>query len=470
MTTDENAAQALAPQLAAAVIGLRFGDIPESVRSTAKTHLLDALGLALASTGMDYGHAVHQAATRLGAGDESRVLGFGTPLPAASAALANGTLIHGLDFDDTHIGAIYHPTAPALAAALAVGDAERADGESFLLAYIIGLEVGCRIAAAGAGKFHARGFHPTGIAGTFAAACVAAKLRGASAETLTNALGLCGSQAAGILELHESWLKRMHPGWAAHSGIIAVTLAEAGFRGPATVFEGAGGLFASHLGETVDAQALGLHDLGARWMTLDIALKPYPCCHFTHAFADAALALLDELGSDRISPEQIDHIDCPIAPALIPLVAEPHERKIAPTTIYDALFSVQYVVASVLAGRSVDLTTFYDLPLDEPLTLAIANKIRCIPDSNTDFPAHFSGAVTAHLTDGRVLHHAITDSLGTSQNPLSDTAVITKFLDNTRRAIPESRGPHLIKLVDELENLDDISALLAAAVIPTPPH
>ncbi len=168
----------LAGQLAAAVQALTLADVPAPVLAVAKAHLLDGLGLALASTGMDFGQAVHQAGTRLGSGDDSRVLGFGTPLPAASTALVDGTLIHGLDFDDTHIGAIYHATAPALAAALAVGEAEHADGATVLLAYVVGLEVGCRLAAAGAGRFHARGFHPTGIAGTFAAACVTAKIRG----------------------------------------------------------------------------------------------------------------------------------------------------------------------------------------------------------------------------------------------------------------------------------------------------
>lgn len=337
--TDTTTTSTFAEQLAATVETLTWADVPEHARVVAKHHVLDALGTALAATGMDFGQSVHQAGVRLGAGQESHVLGFGTPLPAPSSALVNGTLMHGLDFDDTHIGAIYHATAPALAAALAVGEAEHADGATVMLAYVIGLEVGCRLAAAGAGKFHARGFHPTGVAGTFAAACVTAKIRGDSAETLTNALGLCGSQAAGILQLHESWLKRMHPGWAAHSGIIAATLAEAGFRGPATVFEGPRGLYATHIGEIPSAAEVGLDDLGQRWMTADIALKPYPCCHLIHAFADAAFGLLDELGVDRLAPQDVERIECPTTPALVGLT-QPAEQKAAPGTIYDALFSV----------------------------------------------------------------------------------------------------------------------------------
>ncbi|MGI8677469.1 MAG: MmgE/PrpD family protein [Jatrophihabitans sp.] len=466
--TGHSTTPALAAQLASTVVALQWSDVPDHVRAVAKAHLLDALGLALASTGMDYGHAVHQAGARLGEGTESRVLGFGTPLPAASAALVNGTLIHGLDFDDTHIGAIYHASAPALAAALAVGEAEHASGEAVLLAYIAGLEVGCRLAAAGAGKFHARGFHPTGIAGTFAAACVTAKIRGDSAATLTSALGLCGSQAAGILELHESWLKRMHPGWAAHSGIVAATLAEAGFRGPATVFEGAGGLYMSHLGETVTADNLGLDTLGSRWMTADIALKPYPCCHFTHAFADAAIGLLAELGTDRLAPEDVERIECPTAAALIPLVTEPHERKIAPTTIYDALFSVQYVVASSLVGRKINLATFYDQPLDEPTTLAMAAKVTCAPDPGADFPAHFPGEVALHLRDGRALRRVVLDSHGTSQDPMPDDEVLAKFLSTASRCVPNAQARQIAKLVHDLEDVADIADLVDACTADEP--
>jgi len=466
--TTHSSTTSLSAALAETVTSITLDNIPAPVLAVARAHLLDAVGLAIASTGMDYGHAVHEAGSRLGSVSDSRVLGFGTPMPAASAALVDGTLIHGLDFDDTHIGAIYHATAPALAAALTVGEAEHADGATVLLAYIIGVEVGCRLAAAGAGKFHARGFHPTGIAGTFAAACVTAKIRNLSAATLTSALGLCGSQAAGILELHESWLKWMHPGWAAHSGIIAATLADAGFRGPATVLEGPAGLYASHVGERPNAEALGLDDLGVRWMTAEVALKPYPCCHFTHAFADAAFSLLDELGTDHVTADQVDSIVCPTAPALLPMVAEPPERKTAPTTIYDALFSIQYVVACALVGRGVGLGTFYDEPLDQPHVLAMAAKVTCEPDAGTDFPAHFPGEVVLHLTDGRTLRRQVAASHGTPDDPMNDTEVLAKFTTNATRRLPASQAAHIADLVARLETLPTITGLIDACIVSLP--
>ena len=442
---------------------LTLGDVPEPVRALARSHLLDGLGTALAATNLDFGRSIHDTAKQLGHGDESHVIGFGTAMPASSAALANGTLIHGLDFDDTHIGAIYHATAPSLAATLAVAEEQGTDGESALLAYILGLEIGCRVARVGAGRFHDRGFHPTGIAGAFAAAVVAGRLRRQSIGTIVNALGLCGSQGAGILEVRESWLKRFHPGWAAHAGLIASTAAGAGFLGPASVFEGPRGLFASHLGEAPEVSELGLDDLGSRWMTADIAVKPYPCCHMTHAFIDGARDILTELRTERLEPDAIDRIECPVAPRMMRSVTEPAEVKIAPQTLYQALFSVQYAVALTLVRGGVDLAAFYDEPLDNPSVLAVAEKVVCPPDTESDYPAHFTGDVTVHLRDGRSVHKRIPDSRGSSQWPMTRDEVTAKFESNARRALPAENVPSIVRTINGIESVADISMLLHLA-------
>ncbi|WP_236794229.1 MmgE/PrpD family protein [Amycolatopsis sp. GM8] len=456
----------IAGDLAGFVTDLTTADLPDAVLHTARLHAVDALGIALASSRMDFGEAAHNAARALGTGDDSRSLGFGTAMPASSAALVNGVLIHGLDFDDTHIQAIHHATAPALAAALAVGEAENADGAATMLAYVAGLEIGCRLAAAGAGRFHDRGFHPTGIAGTFAAVCVTAKLRGLPADVLVNALGLAGSQAAGILEINESWLKRLHPGWAAHSGIIATTLAQHGFRGPATVFEGTHGLYASHLDGEPDLSALAPGDLGDRWLASDIALKPYPCCHFTHAFVDAALELLGTLGRSNLTADEIDTITCPTTPRLMPAVTEPADRKTAPVTIYDALFSVQYAVALALTKGRVDLAAFYDEPLDDPGVLAVARKVSCPPDPDSDYPAHFPGEVVLRLADGRELRKRVPASSGTPDNPLDDQAVREKFDSNAGRALPSDQVRRLGECALRFDTLPAIGTLVDACVVP----
>ena len=455
------ASATVAGRIAQFVETLSAEDIPAAVQANAKLHALDALGIGVASSDMDFGRAIHQAGCDTGTGEESRTLGFGTHLPAAAAALVNGTLMHGLDFDDTHIGAIYHATAPALATALAVGEAQHAGGEAVLTAYVIGLEVGCRLAAAGAGQFHAHGFHPTAIAGAFAATCVAGRLYGLSLDALNDALGLCGSQAAGILEVEGSWLKRLHPGWAAHSGIIAAYLGRAGFHGPATVFEGRRGVFATHLGEIPAAEDFGLEDLGERWMSPEIAFKPYPCCHFTHAFADATFEVLKELRRDRLRADDVAHVECPITPAMKASVTEPVDAKIAPKTIYGALFSVQYVVASALLTGVVDLATFYDKPLDDPETLDLARKVSCPDDPSSDYPHHFPGEVAVELADGTTVRRRVSSSYGTPDNAMSAEDVTAKFLTNAQRVLPEAQARTVAGLMAEIELERDVSTLVA---------
>jgi 2-methylcitrate dehydratase PrpD len=447
-------------RLAAFALDLRWEDVPEDVRALARGHFLDALGIALASSRTDFGAAVHGAALALGAGDDATAIGFGTRLPAPSAALVNGTLAHGLDFDDTHIEAVYHASAPALAAALAGGEAAHANGLGTLLAFIVGLELGCRLAGSAPGAFHDRGFHATALCGTFASAAVAARLAMDDGQALVNALGLCGSQAAGILELRESWLKRLHPGWAAHSGLVAAALGRHGFRGPATVFEGPHGFFASHLGRVPDGARSPVHELGTRWDTRGIALKPYPCCHFVHAFVDAALEL-----RDRVRVEEIERIECPLTDRIQPIVGEPREQRIRPPTIYDALFSVPYAVALALVKGRVDLGAFYDEPLDDPRVLALAAKTFCPDDPASDYPRHFPGEVRITLRDGRTLERREPTSRGTPERRLSAGDIEAKFLQNATRAVPDAQARRIGAMVWELDRLPSIEALMRECVV-----
>ena len=176
-------------KLAAFALNLNLDDVPAAVLDLAKEHFLDALGIALAATQFDFGRAVLQGARELGEGSRASAIGSGVRLPPASAALVNGTLAHGLDFDDTHIGAIYHASAQALAATLAAGQANASSGREVLLAFVAALEIGCRLATVGAPDFHHRGFHPTALCGTFASAAAAGRLYKVDPNMLVNALG-----------------------------------------------------------------------------------------------------------------------------------------------------------------------------------------------------------------------------------------------------------------------------------------
>ena len=448
--------QTYSEQLAHFALSLNWDRIPAEVIGLAKAHFLDAIGIALASSITDFGSAVLRGARAMGNGDDATAVGSGVKLPAASAALVNGTLAHGLDFDDTHIAAVYHATAPALAAALASAEAGAADGRTLLIAYIAGLEIGCRVAAAGAGAFHDRGFHPTSQCGTFAAAAVSARLQGDDHDQLRNALGLCGSMASGILELRESWLKRLHPGWAAHAGLSAAALGRAGFHGPATVFEGPHGFYNAHIGFVPTGERSPTFCLGENWALLGLALKPYPCCHFVHAFVDAALHL-----RDKIALDDIIRIECPLTGRMHSMVAEPRERRIKPPTVYDALFSVPYAVALALVKGRVDLAAFYDEPLDDPAVLTLAAKVHCTDDTQSDYPKHFPGELRILLKDGRELHRREPTSYGTPERRMPSSAVEQKFHALATRAISAGAAAKIARVVWNLEQLARPADLLS---------
>ncbi|RJF98636.1 MmgE/PrpD family protein [Noviherbaspirillum saxi] len=448
-------------RLASFAAGMTFEQIPAALRDSAKEHLLDTLGVAIASSGFGFAKSALQGVLALGEGGASTAIGFGDRMSAASAALVNGVLAHGLDYDDTHIAAIYHASAPVMPAALAVGEVRGASGKQVLLSYVLGLEVGCRLALAASGDFMRGGFHPTAICGTFAAAATAGKLMGLSEQQLSWGLGMCGSQAAGVLELGTSWLKRFHGGWAAHAGVIAASMARAGFVGPDTMLEGPRGLYATHIRRVPQGEQSPTHALGAVWHASAIALKPYPCCGFLHAAVDAALEL-----RDHFNLADVERIECPLSLELHKLIAEPREDCIRPTEPYRALFSIQYVVALALVRGRVDLAAFHDEPLDEPDVLALAARVQCVDDPLSDYPAHFPGEVIVHLKSGQILRCRKSSSLGTPEFPWLRKDIVGKFMANATRVVPEAAARELVTRVLAIEQEHSLERLMSLACRP----
>ncbi|TET85054.1 MAG: MmgE/PrpD family protein [Desulfobacteraceae bacterium] len=258
---------------------LAFDDVPKKVIEEAKLHILDTLGVALAAYGMDFAQIMLEVSKGLGGPPESTVIGSGERLSAPNAALVNGTMAHGLDYDDMHREAALHLSAFAVPTALAVSEAQGKSGKSAIVGVVAGYEVGARLGLAASGRLLLRGWHPTGVLGAFAAAAVTGSILALSAKQISTAMGIAGSQSSGLAQWIEegSWTKRMHPGWAAHSGIIAVLLAQKGYDGPQRIYEGKMGLYNSYLGEgNFDLERL-TQGLGSRWETRQICYKLYPC-------------------------------------------------------------------------------------------------------------------------------------------------------------------------------------------------
>ncbi|MDO9568150.1 MAG: MmgE/PrpD family protein, partial [Hydrogenophaga sp.] len=318
-------APSIAAQLAAFAHGLTPDMLPAAVVEQAKLLMLDALGIALASSQHDFAHCAYRGLHALGGAGDSAVMGAFAPLPLRDAVLMNGILVHGLDFDDTHPGAITHPSASAFPLALGLAAQRHASGAEMIMTYVLAIEVAARLGAAAQGRFHDVGFHPTGLVGAFGCALAAGKLMGLDQAGLEHAQGVVLSMASGSMEFLSdgAWTKRMHSGWAGVSGLTATALAGAGFRGPSQPYEGRFGLYASHLaarGLNADL-SLCARGLGERWELMDVAVKLYPTCHYTHASIDAALALraaglrTDEIASVQVLlPQGVHPVVCePVA-------------------------------------------------------------------------------------------------------------------------------------------------------------
>ncbi|WIM12861.1 MmgE/PrpD family protein [Enhydrobacter sp.] len=406
---------------------LRYEDIPAAARERARIQMLDGLGVGLAANAYPFAEKATAGLHALGGKGNCTVLGRRERLPVRDAALANGILIHGLDFDDTHLASIVHATAASLPCAFSLAEALDRHGRDLLTAYVAGMETAIRLGAAVKGGFHHAGFHATGIVSHFSSAIVAGKLLRLTEDQLVAAQGIAASSASGVQVFLEegAWTKRFHPGWGAVAGITAAHLARHGFVGPSRPYEGKFGLFETHLHDgaaAVDVACLGA-GLGTRWELCDTAIKPYPVCHFVHGAADAAIALHGELPS----PQAISRIRVLLPEPTLPIVAEPVADKRRPLTDYAAKFSAAFVVATCLVHGRFGLAELQPEALKDAAVLSLCERTDCVGDPETAFPAYFSGGVEVELGDGRRLRRHVRVNSGAGERTLTVDEAAGKF-------------------------------------------
>ena len=396
-------------------LALTAADVPAEVRDAATRHLMDGFGCALGAARTD---AAPYATALIDGIDEATVIGSGLRASVPRAALANGILVHALDFDDTHAGALVHATAAVLPTAFALGERTRASGIDVLTAAIAGYEIVARVGAAVAHGFHRRGFHATSVCGVFASALIASKLLGSSPQQSVSALGIAGSAAAGSLEFLEtgSATKQLHPGFAAMNGFVAARLAAAGAEGPATIFEGTYGLFRAYLDVSIDPAVL-TDGLGSRWETTQITIKPYPACQLLHASLDA-LRASGAIGAD------IDSITFEIPSGVSSIVGD----KPKPRSAYEAKFSIEHCAAVVASDGDLTIGSFDDATIARVSDLA--GRVHWTDRAFDGPPADAPGVCVVRLRDGSLLRGEVTASRGGPDAPLSHDELLTKFVAN----------------------------------------
>ncbi|MGJ9421400.1 MmgE/PrpD family protein [Aeromicrobium sp. CF3.5] len=422
--------------------GAQFHVLPDDVSVAARLHLLDALGVGAAAARRGPLRNLPQLAAAH-PGGRSSVLGAPHTTTAAVAALINGSLIHSLEYDDTHVASVMHGSSTVAAAALAVAQETQADGRDLLGAFALGWEVLVRMGLASPGTLQARGFQTTSAAGPFAAALVASLLHRDSDEVAVNALGIAGSQPGGTFAFLAGGdtVKAGQPAWAAHSGIWAAELARAGMTGPEGVLEGPLGFFALYADDeqAADRLAEGLSDLGERWHLTEAAFKLLPCCHFIHPFVEA----VSQVVGPQIAAHDVESIHCFVPRGAAPIIAEPWSVRQAPASPHDARWSLPYVMAAQVIDGVVDLDLF-----DEPIggaRLALSQRITHEIWDDSGFPARYPARVRIAARDGRVIEGVVDDVLGGAGRPVPADQVIAKATANLSQAgVSDSHAEALI--------------------------
>ena len=462
----------LSEQLASFAIRTLSDGAPADVRASVQQRVLDVTGLQLAARPLATSSGALAYALAQGGPDQAYVVGESQRISAPWAAFANGVLAHSLDYDDTHLPSVLHPSASVVPAALAAAEQSGADGARVLDAIAVGIEVVVRLGMVGYDRelrnsvFFEHGQHATSICGTIGSAIAASLLLDGSERGVVDAIGVSASMAGGIIEANRTGgtVKRLHCGWAAHAGVTAAQLVTHGFTGPPTALEGRFGFFEAYLQGRV-----ALHEvtdrLGEHWEVPGIFFKPYPANHFTHTALDAA-RIVRERG---VAPDDVEAVVLGVAGATVRTIGEPIDVKQAPESGYQAQFSGPYMVALGFlggGGLGAGLDDFTDALATDPDRRALMARVSVVADEACDavFPYQFPATLKVRTRGGDEHKVAVMANRGGNEQPLSDAELATKFRDNAARSLGAEASAAVEDAVAALPGAPSVAPLLEACV------
>ena len=433
------------------------GPLPADVRAVVPGRILDILGICVRATQEDSTVAVRGFVTEQRAAGRCTAIGLGGGLAITSAAFYNGVLAHSLDYDDTHLPSILHPSASVVPAVLAAAEHYGSDPERVLTAVAVGLELVVRLGMAGfddsrrQSEFFEQGWHATSMCGAIGSAGAVAALAGGDADACAHAMAIACSMASGVIEANRTGgtVKRIHCGLAAHAAVSAAQMALGGLTGAPTALEGRFGFFHATLRDRWSSTPL-LDGLGEQWCAPSIFYKPYPANHFTHAGIDAAM----ELRAAGLRPEDVESIRLGVASATVRTIGEPIETKRTPPTGYSAQFSGPYTVAAALfggGGLGLGLGDFSDELVVDPARRALMARVSVEGDERCDrvYPHQFPAVLTVRTVDGRTLEAAVMTNRGGPQRPLGPAELRRKFEDNVDGLVSPEHGREIAESFGE---------------------
>jgi len=453
----------ISERIADVVVGTRFEALPASAVNKAKELVLDSLGSMIGSRDVNSSKIATEVALELGGPAESTVVGRGKKVAAPNAAFANAIQAYAFDFIDDHNESNSHPSAATIPASLALGEKFQRSGKELIEAIALGNELVCRLGASFLGKTYYQGFHPSSTCGMFGATISAAKLLKLNREQTVWSMGIAGSMAAGLMEWKAggSVTKRLQAGHPAMCGIIAAMMAQKGYDGPDTIFEGKDGFLNAYSYQREYDAKIITDNLGEKWDFTTSSIKVYPCCRYSGGHIDACLEIVNKHHPD---PKKIKKIFIRGNKYTLILLTEPLERKMEPLTVVDLQFNMPFQAAIAFARGKVGVDEFTMETAREPQIRALMKKVEWVEDAEFErrYPEHYSSAVTVTMEDGTECSSVVDDPKGDWRNPVTHEDIKNKFNGLVDKIfVDKERIKGIINYVDNLETQTSISDLLS---------
>ena len=454
-------------EVASFVARARFGDLPEQAVKLARGFILDGLGVALAGSTDECARIVQAQIRQMDGKPDASILGTAMMAPPAKAALANGVAGHAMDYDDTQLstskqavyGLLTHPTTPVLAAVLAMGEKEKITGRELVLAYILGVEVECRIADAIHPRHYQEGFHSTATMGGLGAAVAVGKLLRLKEEKLIQTLGIAASMASGLRENFGTMTKPLHAGRAAEHGVTAALLAKAGFTSATNILEARRGFYQAMAGGYDESKIS--RRLGRPYFMIDpgISIKPYPSGSLSHPAQDLILDLVKqhELGADDIDQIEVG-TNSNVPNALIyPM----------PKTALEGKFSIPFCMAIAVLERRAGIAQFQDRKVRDKRVIEMMKRVTLYVDDELEALGYdqVRSRVRVKLKNGRVIEGRYDVARGHPEKPMSWTELSDKFRDCAELVLPRKSVEEAIGLVARIEQHKTLKPLLKSLLV-----
>ena len=450
--------------LAKHIADINYDHLPSNVLDAAKKSFLDALGVTLAAGTLGEGcKAFVDLAIAEGGKKESTIWGFGAKAPAFMAAFANGSMAHALDFEDAHDEAPVHPNAATIPAALAVAESiGDVSGKEFVTAIVLGCDLVCRLGLALNGNPLEDGWYIPPILGAFGATAAVCKLLNLTVEQILDAFSLTLCQATCSAELTHSphsVVRSIRDAFSAKAGVLSALLAKQGVTGFHQPIEGKAGLYNLYARGNYDPSRL-TNELGRTFEGANVSFKPWPSCRGTHSYIDAVLQILD---ARNLKPSDVEAIKVVVSP-VNQMLCEPLERKQNPVTAIDAKFSLPFVVATALLYGKVTLDHFTPQALADQDVLAIARKVTYEVDTGQTLKEAARGFLQIN-TRNETLSKRVDFAYGHPKNPISQEALVSKFMDCARHSakrISKKKLDEIVELILNLEQVENIREITEA--------